>query len=253
MDGKESNMVHAPQRNRPRPQHTTVLVTRHRHALAHWPVLLAPGLLFAWLSAAGPAAAGTSELSGEWQMDKELSEDPLEKMRERPDGGLRGGGGGRAGGMGGGRGGMGGGRGGGMRGGGSQGPGQSRAEMRQKMQELRASLERLQITQTDSTVRIVYGDNREQILPTDNEKAAIDTPFGEGTIRAKWRGDGGLVVKTKTERRKTTETYYVTKDGLLLTVLVEMAGEGPMSNTSYKRIYRPVVPDAEAGGPAAPS
>ena len=82
----------------------------------------------------------------------------------------------------------------------------SREEMRERMQEMRASLARLQITQTDSNVRITYADSREQTLTTNNKKSAIKTPLGEGTIKAKWRDDGGLLVKTKTERRQTTET-----------------------------------------------
>ena len=113
------------------------------------------------------------------------------------------------------------------------------------MQQHRASLERIEIVQTDTEVHITYADEREQILTTDNKKAAIETPSGEGTVRARWRDDGGLVVKTKTDRRKTTETYYVTKDGRMLTVLVAMESQGPMGDVSFKRIYRPVDPDAQ--------
>ena len=210
---------------------------------------IALSLLLAWLSGSVLAAAETPNLSGSWQLDKDLSEDPMEKMRERRGGGMRGGGrGGGTGGGGGWGGGMGSGRGGGRpggMGGGSQAPGQSREEMRQRMQELRASIERLNIHQTDSSVRIVFADSREQTFTTDNKKSTIETPFGEGTIKAKWRDDGGLVVKTKTERGKTIETYYVTRDGLLLTVLVEKASEGPMGSVSFKRIYRPADPEAE--------
>jgi hypothetical protein len=119
------------------------------------------------------------------------------------------------------------------------------------MQELRASIEQLNITQTDSSVQIVYADSRELAFTIDNRKSAVETPFGEGTIKAKWRADGGLRVKTRTERRQTTETYYVTKDGSLLTVLVEMRGEGPMGSISYKRIYRPADPGAEMNGEPA--
>ncbi len=211
---------------------------------------IALSLLLAWLSGSVLAAAETPNLSGTWQLDEDLSEDPMEKMREGGGEGMRGGG--RGGGMGGGGGGWGGGMGGGRSGGraggmggGSQAPGQSREEMRQRMQELRASIERLNIHQTDSSVRIVFADSREQTFTTDNKKSTIETPFGEGTIKAKWRDDGGLVVKTKTERGKIIETYYVTRDGLLLTVLVEKASEGPMGSVSFKRVYRPVDPEAE--------
>lgn len=222
-----------------------VAARRHafRHRLPPEPLLIALTVMLAWLSGAALGAAETPDLSGTWEMDKELSEDPMEKMRERPSSGMRGGGpgGGRGGPGRGGPGGPGGGRGGGAR-----SDGQSREEMRERMREARVGLERLEIAQSGSEVLITYADSREQVLTTDNKKSTIETPFGEGTIRARWRDDGGLLVKTRTERRKTAETYYVTRDGRMMTVLVEMDTGGPMGRVSFKRIYRPAAPGDEA-------
>ena len=204
-------------------------------------------LLAVWTAA--PLFAGGEDppdLSGHWEMDQELSEDPMEKMRESR-GGMRGGGGfggrggggfggGRGGGFGGGRGGMGGGPG---RGSGDR---PSREEMQQRMEEMRKGYDRLTIVQADSQVRIAFADGREQVLTTDNKKQVLDTPFGEVEVKARWR-DAGLVVNTRGERRSTTETYYVTEDGSLLTVMVEMDPPGSMGPVSFKRIYRPYDPE----------
>ncbi len=66
----------------------------------------------------------------------------------------------------------------------------------------------------------------------------VEGYLGDAEIKAKWR-DGSLVVKTKTDRRTTTETYFLTEGGSLLTVVVEVEGQGPMGSLSFKRIYRP--------------
>ncbi len=220
-------------------------------------VLVALILLLVWLSGApvpASAAAGSETapaLSGIWEMDTELSEDPTEMMREQRGSGMRGGGGGRGGGLGRGRGGGGGGMGGGGRGtagggypgsmgGGGREPGGSREEMQKRMQGLRESVSRLEIFKTPGSLRIVFADNREQVFTTDNKKNIIETPMGEAEIKAKWR-DGSLVVKTKTDRRTTTETYFLTEGGALLTVVVEVEGQGPMGSLSFKRIYRPAA------------
>ena len=214
-------------------------------------------LLAAWTAAPLFAAdEDLPDLSGHWEMDQELSEDPMEKMRESR-GGMRGGGGfggrggggfggGRGGGFGGGSGGMGGGPG---RGGGDR---PSREEMQQRMEEMRRGHDRLTIVQADSQVRIAFADGREQVLTTDNKKQVLDTPVGEVEVKARWR-DAGLVVNTRGDRRSTTETYYVTADGSLLTVMVEMDPPGPMGPVSFKRIYRPYDPEEvedEDGEPA---
>ena len=220
-------------------------------------ILIAFSLLLVWLSEASAAASAGStgstgsagsetspDLSGTWEMDKELSEDPMEKMREQRDRGMRSGGGGRSGGMGRGGSGMGGSMGGGRRGGmgggagGGRGSAGSPEERRERMRALSESANRLEISQSPDSLRIVFADDRERAFTTDNKKNVIETPMGEAEIKAKWR-DGSLVVKTKTDRRTTTETYFLTEGGSLLTVVVEVEGQGPMGSLSFKRIYRP--------------
>lgn len=202
--------------------------------------LWAPGPL-------GAAGDDSPDLSGHWEIDRELSEDPLEKMREsqgvgpRDGGGLRGGGGfgGRGGGHGSDRFGLDGGPG---RRGGPDRP--SHEELEERMEEMRRGFDRLIITQDESRIRIVFADGRELALTTDNKKNPIETPHGTVEVRARWR-DAGLVVKTRAARRSTTETYYVTADGSLLTVLVEAEAPGPAGVVSFKRIYRPYEPAAK--------
>jgi hypothetical protein len=189
------------------------------------------------------AAAETPDLSGTWEMDKDLSEDPMEVMQRQSGHGLQGDGwGGRPGGVGGTPGGMGGPPGGlGDRGQRREVP---REEMQQRMRELRASLERLEMTQTDGSLSIVFADGREQTFTTDNKKNRLETRRGKAEIKARWR-DGRLVVRTRVDRRLTIETYYLAEGGSLLTIVVETSSEGPVGPLSYKRIYRPVSPHAE--------
>ena len=99
------------------------------------------------------------------------------------------------------------------------------------------------------TVNPVFADGREQDFTANNKKSIIETPMGETELKAKWKG-GGLIVKTKAGERTTTETYQVTEDRRILTVLVEMGGQGPMGTVSFKRIYRPAESEGEAPEPA---
>lgn len=216
---------------------------------------IALALLPAWLAGPLLAAAEKPDLTGIWELDKGLSEDPMEMMREHQRGGRGGGRGGgigsgpAGGGWGGSPGGVGGSRPGGMGGpaGGTAGRGResgaSREEMRQRMQELRESLERIEITQKEASLEIVFADGREQSLTTNNKKNMVETPLGEAEIKARWR-DGSLVVKTKIDRRMTIETYHLATGGDLLTVVVEATSEGPRP-LSYKRIYRPALAKAD--------
>lgn len=214
-------------------------------------------IVFSWLlvSSVGALAAAAQDppdLSGHWEMDKELSEDPAEKLRELVGeapgdaGGLRGGGGfgGRGGGFRSGRGNLDGGPG---RRGGPDRP--SREEIERRMEEMKEGFERLVIAQSDAGVRITFADGREQTLTADNKKRRHETPRGETVVRARWK-DAGLIVSSRGERRSTTETYYVTADGSLLTVLVDVETPGPVGIVSFKRIYRPFDPETSSAEPA---
>jgi hypothetical protein len=223
----------------------------HRGRLSVALVALAAG----WVLLVTPlhAAAERFDLSGVWAIDPELSETPTEGVPERGGhmhgpGGMPGGPGGMPGGPGGGPGGGRGswGRGSGP-GGGGDGAEDSRKAMRQRMEQMRKRLESLEIAADEATVAIRFADDSELELTTDNEKRTVDTPIGEATVKARW-SEGSLVVETESERHKTTETYVVTTDRSLLTVVVETSGGGPMGSRSYKRFYRPV--DASQADPA---
>lgn len=213
-------------------------------------------ILLVW--AAGPElfAKEMPDLSGVWELDNDLSEDP---MAVAPGGapGSRGGkrGGQGTGGWGGPTGGMGGGRPGGMGGplggmsGGDRPSRASHEEMRQRGQKLRESVERIEILQDDESVQFDFADGLTQVITTDNKKNLVQTPLGKAEIKARWR-DGSLIVKTKRERRVTLETYHLASDATLLTVVVEATSDGPRP-LSYKRIYRPAAPKDPGADPQA--
>ena len=238
--------------SRTEPTRQAAFFTSPRNAGSRGPAsLIGPfislGILIAWLAGVALTATETPDLSGTWELDKDLSDDPMEVMRGQRDGGRgrgmgSGGWGGRPGGIGGPPGGRGGPPG---EMGGGRGRGKSPEEMRRGLAELRKSVERLELTQTAESIRIVFADGRTQAFTTNNKKNAIETPLGDAEVKARWR-DGSLMVRTKIDRRMTIETYYLAEGGGLLTVVVERASEGPMGQISYKRIYRPVDPGAEA-------
>lgn len=210
---------------------------------------LAAVLTILLVGAAGPEvlAQERADLSGAWELDNDLSEDPVATA---PGGGPgdRGGkrGGRGTGGWGGPTGGMGGGRPGGMGGplggitGGDRPSRAAQEEMQQRGQRLRESVQRIEILQDEKSVQFVFADGLTQVITTDNKKNLVETQFGEAEIKARWR-DGSLIVKTKKERRVTIETYHLASDASLLTVVVEATSDGPRP-LSYKRIYRPAAP-----------
>jgi len=182
-----------------------------------------------------------ADLSGVWILDEELSEDPMEKMREsrRSGGGMSGGmgGGGRGGGTsGGGRGG--GGMSGGGRGGGTQG-GESPEGMRGRMGRMREAVKQLTIVHADPALSITTADGRERVLSTDGKKTGFETAMGSGEVWAKWKGEARLVVSMVVDDRESKEIYELTAGGEMLKVTVKTAGMGPMGSVEFTRIYRP--------------
>lgn len=200
-------------------------------------------LLVLWMAPApANAAAERPDLSGTWQLDTDLSDDPMEAIRQtmesnrsRMSGGF-----GRGGGMGGGMG-RGGGMGGGRPSSGGRGGGddaQSREAMRSRMESLRKSLERMEIAQTPESISITYGDDRVVTFPTDGKKTEVAGRLGPAEVKASWK-KSALNVRTESEGRKTTETYKITGDRKLLRVTVRMELGGPMGTIEYTRLYRP--------------
>ncbi|MDH3253980.1 MAG: hypothetical protein OEM62_03235 [Acidobacteriota bacterium] len=234
----------------PSPSGPSLLIPGRRLRAAYVGTLVALGFILVCHLESPLAASGTPDLSGTWELDEALSEDPMQ-LRGRGGrdsggfGGGIGGGGWGGGGWGGGRpgGGIGSGPPGGMQS--SRDRRESREEMERRMRELRKSVERLRIAQTGDSLRMTFADGREHAIATNNKKTIIETPQGEAEVKAKWR-DGSLIVTTKTGRRATIETYHLTADRTLLTVVVEMASDGPRGPVSFKRIYRPLDAEAES-------
>ena len=199
-------------------------------------------LIAAFAVAAGAVSPG--DLSGNWKLNRDASDDPHKKVDESTSGqSSRGGwsGGGGSGG-GGGYGGHGGGHrgGGGWRGGdGSSGPA-----------EPPPVPESLHIVHQDPKLVITESTGPEHVLYTDGRKTEEERSLGGTTaIRAQWK-DGHVVVDIEPERgRPYTETYSVTGDGKQLTVTTRWKGRGGQS-IEIRRVYDAVV---EAPAPAAAS
>ena len=178
------------------------------------------------------------DLSGDWQLNEELSDDPREKMQEMMSkrGGSRGGGrdGGQSGGgMSGGReGGRSGGGGGGSGRGGMGEDGQRRGNPFGDPEALRSLL----IEYDAPALTVVDGAERARILYTDGRK--VNRDYGEGRlveVKARWK-KGVLEVERKGERGTQRERYLLSEDGQRLEVeaKIEM---GQMGKIEIKRVY----------------
>jgi hypothetical protein len=167
-------------------------------------------------------------LSGTWKLNRDLSDDPREKMREARESG--GGGGARGGGGFGGH--RGGGRGGGFRG--------RRRDAEPEggsgdVEDVTRAFETLSIVHRDPELRITDGIGREHVLSTDDRRIEEERSAGTVKIRARWK-DGHVVVTTTPEHGPTlTETYAVTADGSVLTVTTKVEGRG--RTFEFRRVY----------------
>jgi hypothetical protein len=167
-------------------------------------------------------------LSGTWKLNRDLSDDPREKMREARENG--GGGGARGGGGFGGH--RGGGRGGGFR-------GRRRDDQPEggsgDVEDVTRASETLSIVHRDPELRITDGLGREHVLSTDDRRIEEERSAGTVKIRARWK-DGHVVVTTTPEHGPTlTETYAVTADGSVLTVTTKVEGRG--RTFEFRRVY----------------
>jgi hypothetical protein len=180
---------------------------------------------------AGSQEAATPKLAGQWQLNKDQSDDPREKMqaaRGDSGGGGRGEGGGRNGG----------------------GRGQGGGGMMDEMSVL-------QIEQTDSNVKVTGKSGRvlAQIpaaaAPSgDNAGGGESEGGGRGagrraTTSAQWQ-NGQLVTVTQNPRGKSTRTYSLSPDGKQLYVTTKMENERLSQPVTYRQVYDPAT--TKAGG-----
>lgn len=175
-------------------------------------------------------AAGPGNLSGTWSLNRELSDDPREKMRKARE---NGGGPGRGGGF---RGPRGGGGPAGLRGRRRDGGGAESGSA--DSEDLMRAFEKLSIVHRDPELRITDGFGRKHVLYTDDRRIEEERSAGTVKIRARWK-DGHVVVTTTPEHgSKIIETYAVTADGSVLTVTTAIERRG--REISFRRVYDPV-------------
>jgi hypothetical protein len=160
------------------------------------------------------APAHSPDLSGQWQLNRDLSENPQDKL---PNGG--GSGGHHAGG--------GGGQGGGHHGGGASG-GEQHPE--QALNLLLNAPDRFLLTQDDQRVVITEPDGRSRTFRTNNHKVKVDGH----DVQARW-DNNHLVKETAVGNAKVTETYERSPDAhqLIVTTKIDVSGE----HVSVRRVY----------------
>lgn len=179
-------------------------------------------LLATWLAAESSAQTGKPSIAGGWTMNKELSDQPMDRGN-RGDNGRRGGG---SGGFGGGRrrggGGGGFGRGGGYGRGGQNTNPEEAARTRDAMRAIVNPPDKLVITETASMILITDPDGHTTRLSPDGKKIK-DESTG---IERKTKWDGGRLVSeiTGPGQLKATETYAVNPELHQLRLTTQLEG-----------------------------
>jgi hypothetical protein len=165
-------------------------------------------------------AGATDGLAGEWSLNRALSDDPDDQLRNvrgaaQPSGGRPPGGGGRP----------------------SDGS---------PLDVIRRAAEGFAITQTDSTVTIAYPD-RDLTLFTDGRKQKVQlSEDREAEYRAGW-SQARLTIERKLDRGITmTEEYSTHPDTGRLHVLTRLEGDPLPMTIAFMRVYDPT--EAEPDG-----
>jgi hypothetical protein len=187
------------------------------------------------------AVAAAPDLSGGWVLNKDLSDDAHQKLREsteRSRGGY-----GPGPGM----------SGPGMGGGGRMAPPSGTGgddDPRESMRPIFDPAEELSVFQGQPEIVIDEKFSRRRTLHADGRKYKADN--GTSEIKTEWK-EGRLVVETRGFRgRKTTETWELSTTGKRLTSTIKVdSGVGP--SVTIKRVYDRVVgaPAPPAGSPPA--
>ena len=197
----------------------------------------------AFAAAQGLAALDLPNLSGNWQLNKDQSDDPEKVMKDARS--SSGGGSGR--GFSGGGMGMGGRHHGG--GGGSRGDNGDSSSSGGGFNERFAALETLQIDHKDPTLSITDAAGRGRTLYTDGRKTEEEHSYGGTTaVTASWK-DGHLEVVSKPESgAKITETYAIAADHSQMTVTTKVEG-GRSGSYAIRRVYDSVAPGTPKASP----
>ena len=196
-------------------------------------VLILCGVLSGPLASA--ASADRVDFTGSWQLDENLSEDPLAEMSHAMDEQRR------AMEMAGDQGGMGGGMG--------SGPVRvddtlERERMERRLDELGKRLEEMSVTHEGDKLIVRYADGHERILYTDGKKHYRESGIGDLETRTKWKGHREIVVKATLENgHKVTETWELGPDDGMLYVKTSMKGHGGEPTVDFKQVYKPASPE----------
>ncbi|MPZ18484.1 MAG: hypothetical protein GEV06_11305 [Luteitalea sp.] len=170
--------------------------------------------------AAQAATPGRPDLTGQWQLNKDLSDDAQEKLQSRGGAGEHAG------------------RGGGGHGPGRHGGGRAEEEMGPEMKEahdliLNAPIHFV-LTQDGQKVVLTEPDGHVRALPTNNRPVKVDGR----DVRTRWESNR-LVSETTVGNAKVIETYERSPSPpqLLVTVKIEM----PRRDVSLRRVYDAVT------------
>jgi hypothetical protein len=168
------------------------------------------------------------DYSGSWKLNRELSDDPAQALKDwRGSGGGSGSSGGWHG------------RGGRGRHGGGGGSGDSPGESGsgESPSSAFAALDTLTIRHQEPAITIVDGVGREHRLTTDGKKVEEERSHGGTTkVSAAWK-DGHLEIVSVPERGpRWTETYSITADRTQLTVTTKIDGSRGGTAT-IRRVY----------------
>ncbi len=165
-------------------------------------LLFAVGLLIT-SPAAGAKEQSSIDLSGNWRINDDLSDDPREVMQKKMEEmrRFRRGRGGSYG-----------------RGGG----GPSRDGMQERFRQIEQGRRYIVIRQEDDEVTMIYASRDTISIVPDGKKHKRQTLAGEVETRAWWR-DFTLEVKTKVSGREMTRLYRISNEGHLeIVMLIEL-------------------------------
>ena len=210
------------------------------------------------LALVGVARAGDkTQLSGNWNLNPDQSDDAQRKVQEAqqnsqrgsagrgyPGGGSAGGGYPGGGGIGGsypGGGGMGGGMGrGGMGGGGMGHPGgvgnPGGGVSGQEWNQLATNPKSLTISQRDDQIVISDSEHTRTLYPDSKKHEEKDENGKKISTKTEWQGDE-LIAETKMHSGKLTETYQVSSDGKQLIVVSRYDNSSLSGPLSIRRVY----------------
>lgn len=161
----------------------------------------------------GDAMNGQPNFTGTWRLNRELSDNPQEKLKEAI--GKRGGALGR------------------MMGG---------RAAQDRMKNIEGMAEVFKIVHNDPEIQVTGNNNVTRRLFTDGRKVSVTAPNGESVeITARWQGSQLVVETQRANGGKLTQTYSLDQDGGQMVVLMQIADQ---------RLGRPIelrfVYDAEA-------